>query len=540
MTPRRRALVTMAIVLGCFVWLAVPVAATNGEAEIEPWGQAQLVLYSLAWLMPLGIALVAVGVSDPSRAHRVATSLPLALAASLLGYYFCGYAFQWGGIGLVLNAPGLGELVAEWSPLDLRLGAGWGLVGVRGFTLPSHIVGEEGLTLLVSQLPLVTTAALIPLLALDGRTPSLLGLLLATLVASVCYPLVGNWVQGGGWLSQLGQTLRLGQGFVDHGLSSLHLVGAGAALAGLVAFRRRQPTPSRASPPELPRAYLPLNVLTGAVLALIGWLVMILSQPLSVAPESPAFTIFNALLGVAAAALATLFYGWLVRGEPDPGLTGRGILAATVAVGAGLPFIPPWSATLVGGLCGLLLAPSMYLVEHVLRLEDRGATLSVHGASAILGLVAVGLFADGRGGQAWGAEGSSPLGVTGYLMGSGSAGGAGQLYAQLIGVGAILVLASLVPWALLSVTARAYQLPPKMRARSRQRAMELEQAREAQEVLKRQGRKLTLWQKARQAWLRAVAAPSRRLLRRRRVARSTRAPRPKKSGGLRMVRHRRG
>ena len=478
----------------------------------------------LIWLMPLGVALVAVGVSEASRAHQVATSLPLALVIALGGYTLCGYAFQFGGVGLISTNPGLERLHAEWSPLDLRLGSGWGVIGLRGFVFSPHVVSQEELALFISQLALVTTATLIPLTALRGHIPWLPALLLALLVACVGYPLTGNWLRGGGWLSQIGATLGLAHGFVDYGLSSLHLVGGCAALAGLVAFRRRgRRTPEQA--PELPPTYLPLNVLVGAFLTFAGWFVMLLSQPLVSQPQKASILFLNALWAISGAILSTLFYGWLVRGEADPGLTGRGILAALVATSAGLPFVSSWVALLIGAFCGLLLAPTMYLVEYLLKLDDRGAIISIHGFPALWGLLAVGLFADGKHGMGWNVPGfgraadALARGVTGYFMGSDPAGDTGQLYAQLIGMGAIVVLAALIPWTLLTLAAQAYAVPMTVRERARERAAALQQKRELGERLKLQGYRLNVRQRVCRAYLRQVAAPNLRLLRRARVSR---------------------
>jgi len=517
MALRRVAWVILAVVLACVILPLSSAAESAGASVPDVSDPPHIFLILLTWLLPLGVALVAVGLNDAARAHQVATALPLALAISLGGYYLCGFAFQFGGVGLVSSDPALAAFIAEWSPLDLRLGAGWGLVGLRGFALPAQIATEPVLSLFLSQLALVTTATLIPLVTLNRRAPRLPGLFLALLVSCVAYPLVGNWVRGGGWLSQLGTTLRLGHGYVDYGFSSLHLVGGLAALAGLIAFRHRGLRTPPTGLPQLPPGYLPSNILVGAFLALLGWLAMILSQPLVPTPISPTLMILKALLAVACSIVATLFYGWLARGTSDPGLTGRGILAALVAVGAGLPFLPPWAAALVGGVSGLLLAPAMYLVEQVLHLDDRGAVVSVHGLAALWGTLAVGLFADGTQSPA-AIPGALTPGVAGYLLQSGVRDPA-QIYAQLIGVGAIIVLAALLPWGALALTAQAYALPPQVRERTRRRALQLQQERETREREKRQGSRSGLGQRVYRAYLGVTAGSPRRLARRARLPR---------------------
>ena len=54
-------------------------------------------------------------------------------------------------------------------------------------------------------------------MALRGRAPATVTLILALVLGGIVYPLAGNWVQGGGWLNALGRNLELGHGFVDFG-----------------------------------------------------------------------------------------------------------------------------------------------------------------------------------------------------------------------------------------------------------------------------------------------------------------------------------
>jgi Amt family ammonium transporter len=55
----------------------------------------------------------------------------------------------------------------------------------------------------------------------------------ALFMSMLIYPIFGNWVWGGGWLSQLGREFGLGHGHVDFaGWSVVHLVGGVAAFAG--------------------------------------------------------------------------------------------------------------------------------------------------------------------------------------------------------------------------------------------------------------------------------------------------------------------
>jgi len=510
--------------------------------QAAPLEGDRLLPYLATWLLPLGMAFLAVGVSHPARAHYVATALPLAMALAVVTYYLCGFALQFGGVGLVSDHPDLARLLAEWSPLDLRLGPGWGLVGLRGFLLTEEVVQGEGQWLFVSQLALVTTATLLPLVTLNGRVPRLPVLLLATLVAAVCYPLMGNWLRGGGWLSQLGLTLGWGHGYVDFGMSSLYLVGGGAGLAGLIIFRRygtgASGEPCEAGSddmPRLPPSYLPLHVLLGGFLMLGDWLAAVLYQPMvTVAAAAQPSLVTRALLAAAGAALAALLYGWLVRGQPDAALAGRAMAAALVSVGAGLPFLPMGVVVALGVLVGLGLAPLMYLVERTLGLDDPAATVSMALFPALAGILAVGLFADGRSGSGWNLADTTlvgslaPLSALTHLGSTGVAAGTGQLSAQLAGALALLILGAALPLGLLSLIARAYTLPAAMVDAAQERAEQIRRERELHDALKQQGGALTVWQRAHIASLHLMAAPEARLMRRRRWSRphASAAPRP--------------
>jgi Amt family ammonium transporter len=395
----------------------------------------------LVWLLPLGVTLAAMGLRRATAAREALVALPLAWALALVGYSASGFALQFGSLGLISAEPGLENLTAQWSPLALWLGEGWGLAGLRGFAFPLYEAGEPQRALFLAQLPLVVTATLLPLVALRGRIPALPQALLALWVAAVAYPLMGHWLQGGGWLAQVGRTLSLGRGVADASLASLFFVGGMAALAGLVAFRGLGSESSPSTPAELPEAHLPLYLLIGALLAWIGWLAYLQGNPLTSAEASSSGALLNSLWATAGAVLTAALYGWLIHGEIDAGLLGRSLLAAMVAVAPGAPWFDWYVALLLGAACGLLLAPTIYLVERILGCDDRATAVSTLACPAAWGLLAVGLFARGD--------------VVGWWMGDHVAGLA-QFLAQLVGVGALGLMAGLVPWCLLALIAQGY------------------------------------------------------------------------------------
>lgn len=411
------------------------------ETELIPiW---LLLAAGVAFFVPWGLAFVVAG-GQPSAAARRTALLPiLAFALALLGYATVGFALHYGGIGLLIDHPDLNALVWEWSPLSAEWGATWGAAGAAGFGLDGART-PVAMLLLLSTLPWAATAALLPMLALAGRAPRLVGGLFGALTAGLGYPLLGNWTQGGGWLATLGFNIGAGHGFVDFGGAGLFLFGGGVTLAALLSFLRRLP-PADAS--SLPPAPHPLLAAFGAALVIVGASGWLTAWPLHDWTQVAASTLLlQALLAAAGGALAPILYTWLVAGAPDPLQAARGIVAGWVAGLALAPFAPPLLLAAVGGGAGLLLVLATYLIDHRLRLDDPGGLLAMTLLPALWGLLAVGLFADGRTGAGFNRIGRADYlgvagqGVTGLYPAAGFVADPGQWQAQAIAAAVIFLL----------------------------------------------------------------------------------------------------
>ena len=221
------------------------------------------VALSLAFLIPLGFALIATSGWPVERARRGAVAFFAALGLAVIGYVAVGFALQFGGIGLTQDQPGFAGLIWEWSALGPTWGPGWGMTGLVGWGLTGPAATSAAYALALANLPWVITAALIPLIGLRGRIPGWAAIVLGLLIGGLIYPLAGNWIWGGGWLANLGLNLGLGHGYVDvAGAGLVHLLGAAAALAGILVFLPWRPR--SAAPGEAP---LPANPLAAAGVA---------------------------------------------------------------------------------------------------------------------------------------------------------------------------------------------------------------------------------------------------------------------------------
>lgn len=398
---------------------------------------------------------------EERRTARAATVALVAFAVVLVAYGALGFGLQFGGIGLVKDAPGLQALVREWSPLDTTLGTGWGIIGLDAFGINLVFVNQDITNLYLYHAALAATAVLMPALALAARVRSRVLVIGSLLLGIIFYPMAANWVWGGGWLQQFGLTSALGHGMVDFaGSGVVFMFGGLATLGALLGYGARSHTgvTTAANIPEFPSAHLPLFMILGAFLMLIGVNVLIFGDPFQVR-DLPSGQIQLNLINAAMAGLvvATL-YGWFVSGEPLAMLASRGAVAGIVAVAASLPFIPAWAALVIGAVAGLLLPLSTYAIEHWIRADDQALLVPTFGVAGLWGLIALSIFADGTYGVGWNNTGPDRYlgvvgqGVTGIFAQTGFVPDSpGQMEAQFFGVLAIGLFAFLASFVIFFV-----------------------------------------------------------------------------------------
>jgi Amt family ammonium transporter len=122
--------------------------------------------------------------------------------------------------------------------------------------------------------------------------------------------------------------------------------------------------------------------------------------------------------------LATL-YVWWKYGKPDPGMMANGMLAGLVAITAPSGFVNAMGSIIIGGVAGILVVVAYYFIDTKLKIDDPVGAVAVHGVNGFWGVLALGLFADGKYGEGWN-------GVAGTVKGL-FYGDASQFFAELIG-----------------------------------------------------------------------------------------------------------
>lgn len=405
------------------------VASALGQTRVALNFVWMLVGGFLVMFMQAGFALVETGLTRAKNvAHTMAMNL-FVYAIGLLCFWAVGFALQMGGVGALGTLGGNASLNHE---LTLRLfGKSFGLVGGTGFFLSGQSFDVAVLATFLFQMVFMDTAATIPTGALAERWRFSAFCLFSVAVCAFIYPVYANWVWGGGWLAQLGANFGLGHGHVDFaGSSVVHLAGGILALVGVVYVGARKGRFRKdGRPVPIPGHNIPMAVL-GTIILAFGWFGFNGGSTLAGTDLRLAVVLVNTMLASAAGALSATLWVWWRLGKPDVTMMCNGLLGGLVAITAPCAFVTPAASVGIGLAAGLAATWVNLAVERRFKLDDPVGAIGVHGACGALGVVALGLLADGSYGV--GLNGVAG-GVRGLFYGD-----PGQLLASLIGLLALL------------------------------------------------------------------------------------------------------
>ncbi|NBY12330.1 MAG: ammonium transporter [Actinobacteria bacterium] len=250
---------------------------------------------------------------------------------------------------------------------------------------------------------------------------------------SIYYPVIAAWTWGGGWLAKTWSTMSLGAGYVDFaGSGVVHMVGGVAALTGALAIGPRLGKfNADGSSNTIAGHHIPMAML-GTFILLFGWFGFNAASTFAATDVQFATAATNTAIAGAFGAVAAMLYITRKTGKPDPGMMANGMLAGLVAITAPCAFVSPWAAAVIGVVAAIIVIEAVYFFERR-GIDDPVGAISVHGVGGLLGVLSVGIFANGSYGAGW--NGSSVEGVKGLLYGD-----AGQLGAQALGGVTILVV----------------------------------------------------------------------------------------------------
>lgn len=381
----------------------------------------------LVFFFQCGFAMVETGFTRGKNAAHTITMNFMVFLVGAIGYFLVGFALQMGGSG---GSAGLGTGGAALDSLLKIPGLG-GILGYKGFLLNGTY--DAGIyALFFFQMVFMDTTVTIPTGAMAERVKYSAMVITSFFIAMFLYPLFANWVWGGGWMATLGANFGLGHGVVDFaGSAVVHTMGGMIALAGAIVLGPRigkfkKDGTARAFPGhDIPMAII------GTIILFFCWFAFNAGSTLNSSDFRLAVVATNTMIAGAIGGLVAMFYMWVKFGKPDPSMTANGTLAGLVAITAPCAFVDGVSSLIIGLVAGLLVCVSVQFIENKLKLDDPVGAISVHGVNGIWGVVALGLFADGKYGDGFN-------GVAGTVRGL-FYGDATQLYAQLIAVAVLFV-----------------------------------------------------------------------------------------------------
>jgi Amt family ammonium transporter len=417
--------------------LAVKLSDSVGHNRVAINFMWTLVTGFLVMFMQAGFALVETGLCRAKNSSHTMAMNFMIYPMGMLGFYLCGFAFMFGGLGSIGTMGGYGGLNHEIT-LTI-LGKPFGILGWKGFLLQGAGYDTAAFALFLFQMVFMDTTATIPTGAAAERWKFSAFMLYGCCIGTIMYPIFGNWVWGGGWLSQLGTNFGLGHGHCDFaGSSVVHMQGGMIALvfAWLIGPRHgKYDKTGKLVHPILPHN-LPM-VMLGTFILAFGWFGFNPGSTLAGTDLRIAVIAVNTMIAGSTAALAsTLYMWWFKTKKPDPSMMCNGMLAGLVAITAPCAFVSVGGAAWIGIIAGILVVEAVFFFDRI-GIDDAVGAISVHGVNGAWGCLSIGLFADNTYGDQFN-------GVSGNVVGLFYGGGVKQLIAEFIGVSTCFITLGLI------------------------------------------------------------------------------------------------
>jgi len=384
-------------------------AAAFGQATAAPGDAAAgvtpgdtvwvLLAAALVMLMTPGLAFFYGGLVRKKNVLSILMQCFMLLCIISLQWVFFGYSLAFG--------PDFGQVIGNLDWVGLRG------VGMEAGPYAPHIP-HQLFAIFQMMFAVITPGLIAGAFAERMRFSAfcMFSLLWATLV----YDPVAHWLWGqGGFMGTQG-----GFGAVDFaGGAVVHINAGMAALAAVIALRKRQGFPSQLSPPHS----LPLAVL-GAGLLWFGWYGFNAGSALEANGVAVnAFLVTH--IGGAMAGLTWCVLDWVKFGKPTTLGMITGCVAGLAAVTPGAGFVNVGGAAWIGLGAGLVCWFAVTALKARFQYDDSLDAFGVHGVGGIWGMIAVGI---------WATTAVNPKGVNGLLYGNPL-----QLWLQLKAVGITMI-----------------------------------------------------------------------------------------------------
>ena len=398
----------IALIVGATtVFAADPNGAETMATAEDPNGVALtfiwlMVCATLVFFMQAGFAFLEAGFTRTKNTVNVLTKNFMDFCIGGIAYFVFGYAIMYGtSIG--------------------------GFIGSDGFLLLGDYYDVNTALAWFFQMVFAATATTIVSGAMAERTKITAYLAYSFLISAIIYPISGHWVWGGGWLAQMGFHDFAGSGVV-------HMLGGMVALTGAYLVGPRN---GKYNADGTPNEFKPTNVpyiALGGLILFVGWFGFNPGSTLSGTDLRMSVIAVNTMLAGCASATVVMYSGLIKTGKADAVGAVNGSLAGLVAITAPCAVVAPWAAVIIGIIAGFVMMWGEKFVERTLKIDDAVGAITVHGICGFLGLLMVGIFADGTYGD-----------ISGLIVGN-----TGQIVTQLIGALALLAWALIMGFIIFS------------------------------------------------------------------------------------------
>ena len=332
-------------------------------ASTEVFGVWFLIGAALVFWMQAGFAMVEAGFTRAKNTGNI-------IMKNLMDFCIGTVVFILIGFGLLM-----GE--------DL-----FGFIGKPGFDLFTAYA-EFDFSSFVFNLVFCATTATIVSGGMAERTKFLSYCIYSAVISALIYPIEAHWIWGGGWLAQIG--------FHDFaGSCAIHMVGGVSALIGakIIGSRIGKFQRDKSGKVVKVNAFPGHSIALGSLGVFILWLGWYgFNGAAATSMEQLGSIFLTTTIAPAVATVVCMIFTWIKYGKPDVSMCLNASLAGLVAITASCDVTDAFGAIIIGAVAGLLVVFGVWLLDHVLHIDDPVGAVAVHCMNGIWGTLAVGLFA---------------------------------------------------------------------------------------------------------------------------------------------------
>ena len=333
-----------------------------------------MVSAGLVFIMHLGFSTLESGLTRSKNTVNVLYKNTLTPAIGLLMYALCGFNLMY---------PGVEGGFFAFSGFTLSLPEN----GVTSGYNPGYTYWTDFLF----QAMFAATCATIVSGAVAERIKLEAYIIFSILFVGVCYPVLGYWKWGNGWLNVMETP------FYDFaGSTIVHSLGGWGALAGVILLGPRIGKYVDGKINAIP-GHSMTSAVIGTFMLWLGWFGFNGGSVLSADPGLVSLVLVTTSLAAAAGGVAAALTVFFVTKKHDLSMVLNGVLAGLVGITAGADQMSPTDSVIIGLIAGVIVVFSVLMFDR-LKLDDPVGALSVHLVCGIWGTLAVGIFGAKAGG----------------------------------------------------------------------------------------------------------------------------------------------